>query len=100
METKTNKNLGVVCMILFGLVFYLGIALFLERERYENLEKSTNKEIRSLKNEVDILEEELKDYDCILSEKEMEIKYWGILYDEMKIKYPMSAKKIEEGLKL
>jgi len=98
MKSNQIKGLQIVCLILFGLVFYLGASLYFEKSRYETLEKTTGIEIKKLKDQKSELEVELESCDQILIEREMEVKYWGILYEQMKSKFPKQAKEFEDNI--
>lgn len=98
MKSNQIKSLQIVCLILFGLVFYLGISLYFENSRYETLENNSKVEIKKLKDQKSELEVELEKCDEMIIDREMEIKYWGILYEQMKSKYPKQAKEFEDNI--
>ena len=98
MKSNEIKSLRIVCLILIGLVFYLGISLYFENSRYESLEETTQIEIKKLKDQKSELEIAAEEYYLRLEELDMEVKYWGILYEEMKAKYPKQAKELEKNI--
>jgi hypothetical protein len=98
MKSNEIKSLRIVCLILFGLVFYLGTSLYFENSRYESLEETTQIEIKKLKDRKSELEIESEAYYLRLEELDMEVKYWGILYEQMKSKYPKQAKEFEKNI--
>ena len=70
-------------VLLVCTLIILGLGI-IKIARLENKQRAFIKEISHKDSVIRVLEDEIENYDVILQEREIEVRYWGMKYDSVK----------------
>lgn len=70
-------------VLLVCTLIILGLGI-IKIARLENKQRAFIKEISHKDSVIRVLEDEIENYDVILQEREMEVRFWGMKYDSVK----------------